>query len=64
MIKIEHAAIWANDIDELKRFYEKYFDAKASSKYINEKKQFQSYFLTFSSGARLELMPTLRYQTN
>ena len=56
MMKIEHVAIWAQDIETLKSFYEKYFDAKASSKYTNEKKGFQSYFLTFTSGARLELM--------
>lgn len=56
MNRIEHVAIWARDIERLKSFYEKYFDAEASSKYTNERKQFQSYFLTFSSGARLELM--------
>ena len=55
-MKIEHVAIWAQDIETLRSFYEKYFYAKASSKYINEKKGFQSYFLTFTSGARLELM--------
>ena len=56
MIKIEHLAIWANDIEALKSFYEKYFGATTNVKYHNEKKQFQSYFLTFSSGPRLELM--------
>lgn len=56
MKRIEHVAIWARDIERLKSFYEKYFDAEAGSKYTNERKQFQSYFLTFSSGARLELM--------
>jgi lactoylglutathione lyase len=34
----------------------KYFEATANEKYVNEKKQFSSYFLTFRSGARLELM--------
>ena len=56
MIRIEHIAIWANDIETLKAFYERYFAATANAKYSNEKKQFQSYFLTFASGARLELM--------
>ena len=56
MIKIDHVAVWANDIETLKAFYENFFGAEANAKYTNEKKQFQSYFLTFSSGARLELM--------
>ena len=55
-MKIEHIALWATDIEKLKAFYETYFDAQATSKYTNETKRFQSYFLTFSSGARLELM--------
>ena len=56
MAKLEHAALWANDIETLKTFYQTYFDAQANTKYINEKKQFQSYFLQFASGARLEIM--------
>ena len=55
-MKIEHVAIWATDIEKLKSFYETYFDAQVASKYTNETKHFQSYFLIFASGARLELM--------
>ena len=55
-MKIEHVAIWVMDIEKIKTFYEKYFSTKAGPKYINEEKFFQSYFLKFSSGARLELM--------
>lgn len=55
-MRIEHVAVWAEDVEKLKVFYETYFDARASDKYINQGKQFQSYFLTFSAGARLELM--------
>jgi len=55
-MKIEHIAIWATNIEELKAFYEKYFDAKANNKYVNSRKGFQSYFLSFSEGPRLELM--------
>lgn len=40
----------------LKDFYIKYFDGAANSKYTNESKQFYSYFITFQSGARLEIM--------
>jgi lactoylglutathione lyase len=53
---IEHAAIWTENLEALKVFYETYFEARAGKKYTNPAKQFESYFLTFGSGARLELM--------
>jgi lactoylglutathione lyase len=53
---IEHAAIWTANLERLKAFYETYFGARAGDKYINPARQFESYFLTFDSGARLELM--------
>jgi lactoylglutathione lyase len=53
---IEHVAIWTRNLEQLKAFYETYFQARASDRYVNPGKQFESYFLTFSSGARLELM--------
>ena len=55
-MKIEHLAIWVKDLEVMKAFYEKYFEGKAGKKYTNEKKQFTSYFLTFSEGSRIELM--------
>ncbi|AUJ60874.1 VOC family protein [Bacillus velezensis] len=55
-MRIEHAAIWVKDLERMKEFYEKYFGAKANDLYHNEKKDFKSYFLTFDSGCRLELM--------
>lgn len=55
-MKIEHVALWANDIEQLKAFYETYFEAQGNAKYTNPRTHYQSYFLTFASGARLELM--------
>lgn len=55
-MKIEHVAIWTFELERLKSFYEKYFDARAGEKYVNNKKNFQSYFLHFDSGCRLEIM--------
>ncbi len=55
-MKIEHIAIWTKDIEKLKKFYVDYFDGIAGDKYTNTKKQFESYFIKFESGARLELM--------
>lgn len=53
---IEHVAIWTSDLEKLKKYYTMYFGGKASDKYINSKKVFESYFLAFDSGSRLELM--------
>ncbi len=53
---LEHAAIWTNDLERLKDFYMKYFDAVSNEKYYNPAKEFESYFLSFKSGARLEIM--------
>jgi lactoylglutathione lyase len=55
-MKIEHIAIWCRDLEKEKDFYTKYFNATAGAKYFNPKKLFESYFLTFDSGCRLELM--------
>jgi lactoylglutathione lyase len=56
-MKIEHLAIWVNDLERIKDFYVKYFDMHCGEKYINVKKQFSSYFLAFKEGgARIELM--------
>ncbi len=38
-MKIEHIAIWTYQLEELKAFYERYFAAQASAKYLNEKKR-------------------------
>ena len=53
---IEHIAIWTRNLEKLKDFYETYFEAQVGEQYINPRKQFTSYFLSFSSGARLEIM--------
>lgn len=55
-MKIEHIAMYVEDIERARIFFERYFNATSNTMYQNEKKQFQSYFLTFETGARLELM--------
>jgi lactoylglutathione lyase len=55
-LKIEHVAIWTKDIEKSKKFYVDYFDGCASNKYTNSKKHFESYFIRFETGARLEIM--------
>lgn len=55
-MKIEHVAIWAEDIEVMKDFYIKYFNGRAGVRYQNEAKQYTSYFIHFEKGARLEIM--------
>lgn len=55
-MKIEHIAIWTKDLERLRDFYIKYFNAKSNEKYRNDVKNFESYFLSFDEGCRLEIM--------
>ena len=55
---IEHVAIWTDDLERLRAFYERYFGAVAGERYENESTGFRSYFLDLGGGARLELMQT------
>lgn len=55
-MNIEHIAIWTSDIERLKLFYTECFGCTSGSKYINSSKSFESYFLMFDSGCRLEIM--------
>ena len=55
-MNLEHVAIWTRQLEVLKEYYVRHFAAKANEKYVNEKNNFESYFLTFESGARLEIM--------
>ncbi|MCG8700304.1 MAG: SemiSWEET transporter [Bacteroidales bacterium] len=61
---INHVAIWVNDIELVKNFYLAFLDAKASALYTNSSKNFCSYFVTFTSGPKLELMSTITGSTN
>jgi lactoylglutathione lyase len=54
--KIGHLGLYVKDLEKMKGFYVSYLNAKAGNKYINSSKGFHSYLLTFSSGAKLELM--------
>jgi lactoylglutathione lyase len=56
MLRIEHVAFWTEELERLVNFYEKYFGAVAGSQYVNPAKGFESRFLNFESGARIEVM--------
>lgn len=55
-MNIEHIALYVKDLEKTREFYIKYFDAVSNEMYHNVKTGFKSYFLSFSSGARLEIM--------
>ena len=55
-MRIEHVALWVNELEKVRKFYEIWFGCTSNEKYDNLKKGFESYFLTFDDGARLEIM--------
>lgn len=56
-MKIEHIAVWVDDIEAMREFYTTYFDMICGEKYVNPNKGYTSYFLSFGDGcARIELM--------
>ena len=55
-MKIDHIALYVNDLEGAKAFFETYFQAVANDGYHNQETDFRSYFLSFSDGSRLEIM--------
>jgi lactoylglutathione lyase len=57
-VRLEHVAIWTADLERLRAFYERYFEARVGDQYRSVTQPgFTSYFLTFPDGGpRLELM--------
>lgn len=55
-MKIEHIALYVNDLEGARNFFIKYLGAKSNEGYHNLRTDFRSYFLSFEDGARLEIM--------
>lgn len=55
-MRIEHIAMYVNDLEATKEFFVKYFNATSNEIYHNKTTDFRSYFLSFDDGARLEIM--------
>lgn len=53
---LTHIALWTNDMERLRDFYVWYFEGKSNEKYVNPKKGFASYFVSFEEGPSLEIM--------
>lgn len=55
-MRIEHAAMYVNDLEAAKKFFVDYLEGKANDGYHNKNTDFRSYFISFDDGARLEIM--------
>ena len=55
-MEIDHIAIWVQDLEKVREFYQRYFGMECNDKYTNPTKGFSSYFLSFADGARIEIM--------
>ena len=60
--RIEHVALWTRDVERLQDFYVRHFGARAGAPYRNPAKGFDSCFLEFEGGARLEIMRTTQLE--
>ena len=55
-MRIEHIAMYVNDLEKARDFFVKYLEGEANDGYHNVKTGFRSYFISFDDGARLEIM--------
>ena len=55
-MKIDHVAMYVKDLETVKSFFIRYFDASSNEMYHNPKTGLCSYFLSFEDGSRLEIM--------
>ena len=55
-MRIEHVALYVNDLEKAKYFFVNFLNGKANTGYHNPKTNFKSYFISFDDGARLEIM--------
>lgn len=65
-MKINHIALLVRNIEEVRRFFIKYFDGKSNEMYYNPKTGLKSYIISFEDNSKLELMnyPDTRIPTN
>ena len=55
-MKIEHIAMYVENLEKARDFFIKYLDGKSNDGYHNTNTGFRSYFISFDDGARLEIM--------
>ncbi len=55
-MKIEHVAMYVNDLEKARDFFVKYLGGTSNNGYHNTSTDFRSFFISFDDGARLEIM--------
>lgn len=55
-MRIEHVAMYVNDLEAARQFFVTYLNGHSNDGYHNRNTDFRSFFITFDDGARLELM--------
>lgn len=55
-MRIEHIALYVNDLEAARDFFVTYLDGKSNDGYHNKTTDFKSFFVSFEDGARLEIM--------
>jgi len=55
-MRIEHLAMFVNDLEGAREFFVKYFGVTHKERFHNPKTGLSTYFLYFEDGARLEIM--------
>ena len=55
-MKIEHIAMYVENLEKARDFFIKYLGGKSNDGYHNTNTGFRSYFISFDDGARLEIM--------
>ena len=55
-MKIEHVAMYVNNLEAARDFFLKYLGGKSNDGYHNVNTDFRSFFISFDDGARIELM--------
>lgn len=61
-VSIHHTALYVNDLEAARLFFMTYLGAISNEGYHNPSTGFRSYFLTFDSGAQLEIMQKPRME--
>jgi lactoylglutathione lyase len=56
-MRIDHTALYCKELEQMRRFFINYFDARSNEQYHNPRTGLRTYILAFGEGgARLELM--------
>ena len=55
-MRIDHLAMYVHDLEDARKFFQRYFNAVSNEGYHNKRTGLRTYFLSFDKGARLELM--------